>query len=217
MIPIARRPEPARISTMPRASDDSLSLADALDRILHRGVAVQGNLTIGLADVDLLFLDLRLLLGSIDAIWPEGRPPVEPIRPNTQGPAPSSPPPPLPTPPPPPPAPARVAPDANWAEAGASTRLLTEGGAVTAPAAGKGSSTAQGLVKLVLTIVKLLHDTLERQAVRRMEGGRLTDTQVEKVGAALLAQADEIERLRRFFGFSNEDLALDLDVPGGTL
>jgi hypothetical protein len=37
-------------------------------------VSVQGNVTIGLADVDLLFLDLRLLLGSVDTIWPEGRP-----------------------------------------------------------------------------------------------------------------------------------------------
>ena len=66
-----------------RPHGDHLCLADALDRILHRGVSLQGNLTIGLADVDLLFLDLRLLLGSIDAIWPDGRPPVPAVRPHT--------------------------------------------------------------------------------------------------------------------------------------
>nr|WP_244606048.1 gas vesicle protein K [Methylocella tundrae] len=80
-----------------------------------------------------------------------------------------------------------------------------------------GSSTAQGLVRLVLTLVKLLHDVLERQAVRRMEAGRLTDMQVENVGAALFAQAEEIERLKRQFGFSDKDLSLDLSVPDGAL
>ena len=44
-------------------------------------MSVQGNVTIGLADVDLLFLDLRLLLGSVDTIWPEGRPPAPAVRP----------------------------------------------------------------------------------------------------------------------------------------
>ena len=82
-----------------RSRQDHVPLAEALDRILHRGVSVQGNVTIGLADVDLLFLDLRLLLGSVDTIWREGRPPVPAVRPLT---------PPRPSPPPspgPPPAP----------------------------------------------------------------------------------------------------------------
>ena len=75
---------PDRVSgNAARPRDDQLSLADALDRILQRGVSLQGNLTIGLADVDLLFLDLRLLLGSVDTIWPDGRPPVAPVRPRT--------------------------------------------------------------------------------------------------------------------------------------
>ncbi|VTZ25569.1 Gas vesicle protein K (fragment) [Methylocella tundrae] len=69
----------------------------------------------------------------------------------------------------------------------------------------------------MLTLVKLLHDVLERQAVRRMEAGRLTDMQVEDVGAALFAQAEEIERLKRQFGFSDKDLSLDLSVPDGAL
>ena len=51
-----------------------------------------------------------------------------------------------------------------------------------------GSSTARGLVRLVLTLVKLLHDVLERQAVRRMEAGRLTEVPVEDVGTALFSK-----------------------------
>ena len=67
----------------------------------------------------------------------------------------------------------------------------------------------------MLTLVKLLHDVLERQAVRRMEAGRLTDAQIENVGAALFAQAEEILRLQRQFGFSDKDLSLALGVPHG--
>jgi hypothetical protein len=187
-----------------------LSLAAALDRILHRGVAVQGNLTISLADVDLLYLDLRLLLGSIDAIWPEGRPPVAPISPHSPSSSSSAP------APPPPPAPIvqpGQAPDhvARGSAAGGSPIVLNE-----RPCA-DGSSTAQGLVRLVLTLVKLLHDVLERQALRRMEAGRLTDVQIEDVGTALLAQAQEILRLQRQFGFSEKDLSLDLGAPDGAL
>jgi hypothetical protein len=79
-----------------------------------------------------------------------------------------------------------------------------------------GSSTAQGLIRLVLTLVKLLHDVIEKQAVHRMEACRLTDQQIDDLGAALSAQAEEILKLQRQFGFSEKDLRLALDVPEGT-
>ena len=85
-------PERAPANAVPQRADQ-VSLADALDRILYRGVSLQGNLTIGLADIDLLFLDLRLLLGSVDTIWPDGPPPVLPVRPRTEFLPPPSPPP----------------------------------------------------------------------------------------------------------------------------
>lgn len=75
------------------------------------------------------------------------------------------------------------------------------------------SSTAEGLVHLVLTLVKLLHDLLERQAVRRMDAGALSDLQIEKLGQALFAQATELDRLRQQFGFSDADLDLKLGRP----
>ncbi|RNJ50591.1 gas vesicle protein K [Methylocystis hirsuta] len=194
---------------------DHLSLADALDRILQRGVSVQGNLTIGLADVDLLFLDLRLLLGSVDAIWPDGAPPVPAVCPRTP-PSPPSP------PSPPPPSPASSETPAARPEIGSRDVALgrVDGGppiALNDRRSADGSSPAQGLVRLVLTLVKLLHEVLERQAVRRMEAGRLTDAQIDNVGMALIAQAEEILRLQRQFGFSDRDISLDLGVPDGAL
>jgi hypothetical protein len=73
-----------------------------------------------------------------------------------------------------------------------------------------------GLGQLVLTVVKLLHELLERQALRRIDAGSLTDEQIEKLGFTLMRQAEEIDRLRNEFGLEDKDLNLDLG-PLGTL
>lgn len=72
----------------------------------------------------------------------------------------------------------------------------------------------QGLGQLILTLVKLLHELLERQAIRRIEGGLLTDKQVEDVGYTLMRQSEEITRLAKDFGVSESDLNLDLGPIG---
>lgn len=74
-----------------------------------------------------------------------------------------------------------------------------------------------GLGQLVLTLVKLLHELLERQAIRRMEAGSLTDMEIERLGLTLMRQAEEIERLRKQFGLDEEDLNLDLGPLGKLL
>ncbi len=75
----------------------------------------------------------------------------------------------------------------------------------------------RGLGQLVVTLVKLLHELLERQALRRIEAGSLTDKQIDDVGRTLLAQAREIDRLRREFGLEEADLNLDLGPLGKLL
>jgi len=54
-----------------------------------------------------------------------------------------------------------------------------------------------GLGQLVLALVNLLHELLERQAIRRIDGESLTDEEIENIGLALLQQSEEIERLRK--------------------
>ena len=71
-----------------------------------------------------------------------------------------------------------------------------------------------GLGQLVLTVVKLLHELLERQALRRIDAGSLTAEQIEKLGLTLMRQAEEIERLRSEFGLEAQDLDLDLGPLG---
>jgi len=71
-----------------------------------------------------------------------------------------------------------------------------------------------GLGQLVLTLVKLLHELLERQGIRRIEGGSLTDDQIERLGLTLMKQSQEIDRLRQEFGLEEEDLNIDLGPLG---
>lgn len=71
-----------------------------------------------------------------------------------------------------------------------------------------------GLAQLVLTLVKLLHELLERQALRRIEDGSLTEEDIERLGLALMKQTGEIEQLCQLFGLKDEDLNLDLGPLG---
>jgi len=71
-----------------------------------------------------------------------------------------------------------------------------------------------GLARLVLTLVKLLHELLERQGLRRIETGTLSEAEIERLGLTLMKQAQELERLRREFGLEEEDLNLDLGPLG---
>jgi Gas vesicle protein K len=74
----------------------------------------------------------------------------------------------------------------------------------------------RSLASLVLTLVELIRQLMERQAIRRIEQGDLSDEQIEDLGATLMALEREMVRLREHFGLAPEDLNLDLG-PLGTL
>ncbi|ARX87581.1 MULTISPECIES: gas vesicle protein K [Streptomyces] len=73
------------------------------------------------------------------------------------------------------------------------------------------------LVALVLTVVELLRELMERQAVRRFESGELTEDQEERVGMTLMLLEDRMTRLRERYGLRPEDLNLDLGPLGPLL
>ena len=75
-------------------------------------------------------------------------------------------------------------------------------------------SVEQGLAKLVLTLIELIRRLLEKQAVRRMEGGGLTPEQVEELGLALMKLEAKMQELKEQFGLADEDLNLDLGPVG---
>ena len=72
----------------------------------------------------------------------------------------------------------------------------------------------QGLAKLVLTLIDFLRQLLERQAIRRMEGGALSDQEVEEMGEALMKLEAKIRELADQFGLSPADLNIDLGPLG---
>lgn len=80
-----------------------------------------------------------------------------------------------------------------------------------------GDRVRNGLAQLVLTLVKLLHELLERQAIRRMDSGSLTDEEIERLGLTLMQQAEELDRLRDVFDLKEEDLNLNLGPLGRLL
>src|ERR687884_959885 len=68
----------------------------------------------------------------------------------------------------------------------------------------------RGLAQLVLTLVEFVRQLLERQAVRRMEGGSLSDEEVERVGLALMALEAKVHELAAHFGLRPSDLNIHL-------
>ncbi|MGW5382291.1 gas vesicle protein K [Nocardia sp. NPDC003963] len=75
----------------------------------------------------------------------------------------------------------------------------------------------RGLVTLVLTLVELLRQLMERQALRRVDTGDLSDDQVERIGTTLMLLEQRMDELREHFGLTPEDLNIDLGPLGPLL
>jgi hypothetical protein len=75
----------------------------------------------------------------------------------------------------------------------------------------------RGLAQLVLTIVELLRQLMERQALRRVEAGGLDAETIERLGGTLMALEQRMEELKQTFGLKDEDLNLDLGPLGRLL
>jgi hypothetical protein len=71
-----------------------------------------------------------------------------------------------------------------------------------------------GLARLVLTVIELLREILEHQAIRRMDGGTLSEEQIERLGLALLKLKERMDELKTTFGLTDEDLNIDLGPLG---
>jgi hypothetical protein len=75
----------------------------------------------------------------------------------------------------------------------------------------------RGLAQLVLTLIELLRQLMERQAIRRVEAGTFDEEQVERLGRTFMALEERMDELKAHFGLSDEDLNLDLGPLGRLL
>lgn len=212
--------------TMLRVRGKEDTLLDVLDRLLDKGVVVAGDLTLSVAEVDLIFASLRLVVASVDRIREaQGCPSPNGGPSDTPGGGPG----PAPAPPGGPalfslPSPDKI----GEAQTGPLPGGELSGGGNPCPAPatpfapadkpGNGGldpdKTAKGLAQLALTIVDLLRKLLEREALRRMERGTLTLWEVERLGQAFFRLEQKMRELKEFFHLGDQDLNLDLGPLG---
>jgi hypothetical protein len=71
-------------------------------------------------------------------------------------------------------------------------------------------SVENGLARLVLAIIELVRRLLEKQALRRMDAGNLTDDEIERLGESLMKLEEKMLEMKRVFGLEDDDLNLSL-------
>ena len=67
-----------------------------------------------------------------------------------------------------------------------------------------------GLARLVLSIIELVRRLLEKQALRRMDAGNLTEEEIERLGTALMKLEEKMIEMKKVFGLEDDDLNLSL-------
>jgi hypothetical protein len=75
----------------------------------------------------------------------------------------------------------------------------------------------KGLAKLVLTLIELIRQLLEKQAMKRMEAGSLSDDQIENLGVTLMKLENKMKELQAIFGLEEKDLNINLGPLGDLL
>ena len=223
----------ATASSMPEVVGASrqTTLLEVLDRLLDTGAVLKGKVLLSVADVDLVYLGLQMVLASVATLEGQAglsgstQDALEQPLPGTGAPVPgrSHAPEPLEQSRSHVPSTStarnhRTEPSVPPVHRGAAATAAPQ---TTAP----GSSQVQidpeqvekGLAKLVLTIVELLRRLMENQAVRRMERGTLSAEQVERLGKAFSKLEARMGDLKKVFGLEDEELNLDLGPIGKLL
>ncbi|MGW0231275.1 gas vesicle protein GvpJ [Actinopolymorpha singaporensis] len=200
-----------------RLALDDGSLVDVLDRLLDTGACVDGSVLITLADVDLVRLDLRLLLASVHTLERAAERSAAERSQSAQVPAGVSPSKPVDARPAPAPVPRTERPNTEQPNTEQANAEPSRTGSACRPSAGmrpapppvrtaaelpgagpeEGDREA-GVAGLVVFVVDLVRQLLERQALRRMDAGELTSTQVERLGRSLMALEQQVGELTEF-------------------
>jgi len=169
-----------------------VTLAEALDRVLDKGAVLDADLTLRIADVDLVYIGLKAIVTSISRME-KLRGGEEFKKENTIQ---------------------ETKEDLQYIK---EVQEEIEKASKNIPKiidASSPKTAEKGLAKLVLTLVKLIKDLTEKEAMRRMGQGNLTDMEVQKLGITFKALDKKMEELRVVFGLKDKDLNLDLGPLG---
>lgn len=179
---------------------ESQSLLDVIDTVITKGLAVDAEIVLGLADIDLIYLRVGALLAAADRVFTE--PPAHPHR--ASAPAAAS----IDTP-------ARAMPAAAFRGKRPGTARDLDTGAPSQTALVP-DETSRSVIRLVLTLVEFVRQLLERQAVRRVRERTLNAGEIERLGTALMRLEATVYELAERHGLNPGDLNLNLG-PLGTL
>jgi len=173
--------------------NDNVSLIDALDKVLEKGAIINGDIVIRLADVDLVYLGLRLILTSVSkAEEMSGRSFGDHEKELTSE-------------------------DIEYIERLQREIKKTEENIPKIINANSPRETEQGLAKLILTLVELIRKLMEKEAFRRVKKGSLSSAEIQKLGLSLKAVKKKIEEIKAIFGIEDEELNLDLGPLGNLM
>jgi len=195
-----KTPESVVKTPMGRKPDaEKVTLIDALDKVLEKGAVINGDVAIRVADVDLIYLGLRILLTSISKAeemsgknWRKAgtdyHPSKEPTKEELEYMT-------------------KLEREIRRAEANIPKLIDAE----------TPKKAEQGIAKLVLTLVELLRRLMEREVIRRIHRGSLSNIEIQKLGLTFKALGKKMEELKTVFGLEDEELNLDLGPLGNLL
>jgi len=173
--------------------NDNVTLVDALDKVLEKGAVVIGDIMIRVADVDLVYLGLKVILTSISkAEEVSGKSFSDPDRELTPE-------------------------DMEYIKRLQREIKKSEENIPKLINVNSPKETEQGLAKLVLTLVELIRKLMEKEAFRRLKKGTLSPAEVQKLGLSLKAVKKKIQEIQAIFGIEDEELNLDLGPLGNLM
>jgi len=169
-----------------------VTLLDALDRVIDKGAYVDGELVLRVADIDLVFIGLRLIVTSVsraERMRGEGR--------------------------------MGASANSTTQDLAAIKKLEQqlkdiEAGIPKIIDASDPEKAEQGIAKLVLTLVKLISKLMEREVVRRVDTGTLSKVEIQKLGLTFKVLEKKIQEMKTVFGIK-EELNLDLGPLGNLM
>jgi hypothetical protein len=173
--------------------NDNVTLVDALDKVLEKGAVINGDITIRVADVDLVYLGLRLILTSISkAEELSGKSFSDPDKELTPE-------------------------DIEYIKRLQEEIRKAEENIPKLIDLGSPKKTEAGLAKLILTLVELIRRLMEKEAFRRVKKGSLSSGEIQKLGLSLKAVKKKIKEVQTIFGLEDEELNLDLGPLGNLM
>lgn len=174
-------------------NNENVGLVDALDKVIEKGAVINGDLVIRLADIDLVYVGLRLILTSISrAEELSGNKYNNPDRELTPE-------------------------DAEYIEKLQKEIQRAEANIPTLIDVSDPHKTEQGLAQLILTLVELIRRLLEKESFRRVKSGNLSQPDIQKLGLSLKAIKTKIKEVQTIFGIEDEELNIDLGPLGNLL